>query len=166
MSRILLLIAFFMISATGYSYAQRPDLRDSKPKDENMNGIPDDQEKQDEDDEEEEDDWEQPKPSVPKFPEAMVTIDGREQAITEDFVAYRNKKMAIKVTRLLPMSWLKIEVEKVGVGLTKTQYQANELGEIELEINTGKTKAKASVIYTYFSSDGKAHKRKAFVRID
>ncbi len=146
--------------------AQRPDLRDQKEGDKNMNGVPDDQEDLEDGDEDEQWESQTPRPVVAKFPEVKIIIDGKEKKISEDFVAYRNKVMSIQVKQLLPQSWIEMELEKVGVGLTKTKYQANELGELDLEVKTGKAKGKASVIFKYFSSDGKAHRRKIFVRID
>ncbi len=116
----------------------------------------DDEEEEEESDEE----WE-----LVEYPEALVVVNGNEQAITENFQVERNQTLTVQIQRLQPRSWVAVHIEKAGVKLEKMRWDSNEKGEIELEVQTGKSKVKGSAEIWYTPSNGHAKNIKVQVQV-
>lgn len=134
--------------------AQRPDLRTKKITDENQNGIPDEEENL------------PAKPKVEEFRRAKVIIDGKPKVFSDLFVTPKNKTISVLVLQLQPQSLVEINLEKAGVGTTKTAYQCNELGVLFLELKSGPKKGQALLNVKYTTSDNEPHAEKIYIKIE
>lgn len=118
----------------------------------------------DDDDEEmeveEDDEWE-----LVKYDEALVTLNGVEQAISEDFEVERNQTLSIKIERLKPGSWLAVHIKKAGATIQKHRWTSNERGELELEVKSGKRKVKGSAEIWYTPSNGQKKNLSVSVKV-
>jgi hypothetical protein len=90
-----------------------------------------------------------------RYDAALVSADGEEVVIDQEIEVPVAKNLELRISRLKPNSVVKLTVFKTGVELQTAEFQANELGEIILEVTTPKKKIGATVDVAYFAGSGK-----------
>lgn len=94
-------------------------------------------------------------PTVKRYDEAMVVADGQQVMIDAEIEVPVAKNLELYISRLKPNSFVTMEIRKTGVKLERVSLQANELGDIVLEVTTPKRKIGATVDVEYYASSGK-----------
>lgn len=130
---ILLLLFGFLVTAPASLSAQSG----------NYEQISWDDSDEDEDDEEAED--------LTRYKQADVYVKDELMELSPEMeLEYaKNDTFMIKVRHLRPSSFVFVNLQKAGMKLEKKNYRANEKGELDLEVRTGKRRVKGSAVLKY-----------------
>lgn len=97
--------------------------------------------------------------------EDIKIVVNKEQIMWRDEINFdTDLKLNTKIDYLKPNSWVIIQIKKTGVKLKTVKFQANELGELELEATTPKKQIGATANVEYYSSAGKKYNRKLRIK--
>ncbi|MBX3102118.1 MAG: hypothetical protein KF690_06400 [Bacteroidetes bacterium] len=92
---------------------------------------------------------------VEKREEAEVRVNEKLTPLTEEMTFEKSQKLDIWVKYLKPYSKVHVEISKAGKVLSRQSFDANEKGELNLEINTGNQKIGGTAELRYTTSSGK-----------
>lgn len=98
-----------------------------------------------------------------KYDEVLITLNGEEITLSENFEVSKAETLDIAISRLKPNSWVAIRIYKGAVMFKKMGWYANEKGELQLEVKSGKRKVKGRAELYYVPSNGKKKKREVKV---
>jgi len=99
------------------------------------------------------------------FDEVKIKLDGELVTLGDDYSFGKDEVLNLQVRHLQPHSRIAIHIKKGGIKLKKTSFQANEKGQLDLEIKTGRKKVKGSAVLYYTPSNGKKKTLNAQVAI-
>ena len=98
--------------------------------------------------------------------DALVTVNGKETRLESVLTVERFQTLNIKVERLKPNSQVTVKIIKAGSVFKTRVFDCNQKGELELEVNTGRTKLSGQAELIYTASSGKRHQETTRVVID
>ena len=112
-----------------------------------------------------EDDEEEEAEDLSIYKEADVWVKDEKMVLEPQMeLEYsRNDTFMIKVRHLRPASFVSVNLKKAGMKLEKKNYRANNKGELDLEVRTGKRKVKGSA--TLFYTPGGGEKKEINVKL-
>ncbi|MFN7640273.1 MAG: hypothetical protein ACK5PR_00825, partial [bacterium] len=93
---------------------------------------------------------------VPARDEVEVRVNGKPYQLQQEMVFEREQKMDLAVSYLKPWSKVHIEVRKAGSVLARQSYDANQAGQLQLEVTSGSQKVGGTVEIRYITSSGRA----------
>ncbi|MCB9232182.1 MAG: hypothetical protein H6581_10990 [Bacteroidia bacterium] len=114
----------------------------------------------DDDEEEEGDDVGAIAADIPVVEDVTILVNGEEFDLKDDMEFEKEKVLEVSIRYLRPNSWVSVQLQKAGMKLTQQRYQANELGELDLEIKTGKQKVKGTAKIWYTPNGSKERKER------
>lgn len=117
-----------------------------------------------EDDDEDEADGDEEGPG--NYAEVLVRLNGEEIELSEEVKVNRNDTLDIQVRHLKPGSFVAIHMEKGGIKLKKKGFYANSLGQLDLEVRTGRKKLSGKATLYYTPSNGRKKERKVSLSIE
>jgi hypothetical protein len=100
------------------------------------------------------------------YDDALVTVNGKETRLESVLTVERFQTLNIKVERLKPNSQVTVKIIKAGSVFKTRVFDCNHKGELELEVNTGRTKLSGQAELIYTASSGKRHQETTRVVID
>lgn len=100
-----------------------------------------------------------------KFDDVKIKLNGELVALGDDYTFNKDDVLSVQVRHLQPHSRVAIHIKKGGIKLKKTSFQANEKGQLDLEIKTGKKRVKGAAVLYYTPSNGKKKQMDAHVAI-
>ncbi|MCS6895147.1 MAG: hypothetical protein NZZ60_03230 [Bacteroidia bacterium] len=109
---------------------------------------------------------ETPTPAVPTREEALIRINGQPFQWTDPLIVKGGATYNIHITGLKPHSKLIIRLFKAGQKAGATHFDANEIGEIELETTLNKQKFQGTAEVVYYPSNGKEIRRRFKVKVE
>ena len=93
--------------------------------------------------------------AVERRDEVEVTLNNMLTTLQDEMTFARDQKMDIWVRYLQPYSKVHVEISKAGKVLSRQSYDANEQGQLNLEVSTGKQKIGGTAQLRYTTSSGK-----------
>lgn len=105
-------------------------------------------------------------PSVPLQEEAAIRVNGQSFTWTDPLIIKGGTKYYIHITGLKPHSKFIIRLFKAGQKAGATHFDANEIGEIELETTLNKGKFQGTAEVVYYPSNGREIRRRFKVKVE
>lgn len=110
-------------------------------------------------------DGEAPAPYVAPREEALIRVNGTSFSWQDPLVIEGGKTYNISIVGLRPKSKFIIRAFKAGQKAGATHFDANELGELELEITLDKKRFQGEAEVIYYPSNGKEIRRRFKVQV-
>jgi hypothetical protein len=104
-------------------------------------------------------------PTVTPREEAVVRINGQSFVWQDPLDIQSGQTYTIQISGLKPKSKFIIRVFKAGQKAGATHFDANEYGEIELEVTLDKKRFKGTAEIIYYPANGKEIRRHFTVRV-
>lgn len=101
----------------------------------------------------------------PRTEEAIIRINGQPFTWEDPLIIQGGKTYNIHITGLRPRSKLIIRLYKAGQKAGATHFDANELGEIELEATLDNKPFQGEAEVIYYPSGGKEMRRRFKVKV-
>lgn len=102
---------------------------------------------------------------VPRREEALIRINGEPFTWQDPLVIAGGRTYNIHITGLKPRSKLVIRLFKAGQKAGATHFDANEIGEIELETTLNERKFQGTAEVIYYPSSGREVRRRFTVKV-
>ncbi|MCS7152596.1 MAG: hypothetical protein N2253_00845 [Bacteroidia bacterium] len=104
-------------------------------------------------------------PYVPKREEILIQVNGEPFTWQDPLVIQGGKTYNIHITGLKPGSKFILRLFKAGQKAGATHFDANEVGEIELEATLNKQKFQGTAEVIYYPSNGREVRRRFTVKV-
>ncbi len=113
-----------------------------------------------------EEDSDKPAPVVTRREEALITVNRQPFTWTDPLVIQGGQTYNIHIQGLKPNSKFIIRAFKAGQKAGATHFDANEYGEIELEVTLDKKRFTGEAEVVYYPSSGKEIRRRLKVKVE
>jgi hypothetical protein len=107
-----------------------------------------------------------PRPAVVRREEALITVNKQPFSWTDPLIIKGGQTYNLHIQGLRPGSKLIIRAFKAGQKAGATTFDANEYGEIELEITLDKRRFSGEAEVVYYASSGKEIRRRFKVKVE
>ena len=99
------------------------------------------------------------------FAEARLRVNNAETKILPEMTITGGQTLNLKIDRLKSGTLVLVKIEKAGMKVETKRFQANQSGELELEMEVPKTKLTATAEIEYMPSNGQPKKVKTKIMI-
>lgn len=106
-----------------------------------------------------------PTVQIPRQDEAIIRVNGEPFTWQDPLIINGGRTYSIHITGLKPHSKLVIRLFKAGQKAGATHFDANEIGEIELEATLNQRKFQGTAEVIYYPSSGREVRRRFTVKV-